>query len=65
MQKGVFDLQPPIFGVFELILNLLVFLVDGHQKLELFVLLHQELFVLVQELLVGRESAGVLADSFV
>lgn len=49
----------------ELLIHVLVVLVDLLQELQLLALLHQELFVLFEELLVCGEACCILADAFV
>lgn len=49
----------------EFLIDVLVVFVDLLQELQLLALLHQELFVLLEELLVSGEAGCILADAFV
>lgn len=51
--------------MFQLLNHFLILLVNFHQKLQLLAFLTQKLFVLLQELLIGRKSACILTDSFI
>ena len=51
--------------MFKLIPYIFVLLVNGHHKLQLLALLGKKLFVLLQQLFIGRKSTCISADSFV